>query len=492
MNAVHAILHQARTRPEAIAIISDDGGELRFADVASGTGSIASMLAAQGLVEGDVVGTSMRSSPLNLLLQIALARLGAVSVTLHPALPRPERRSLARHFDVAAVVAENKKLVLKDRSLILIDPSWTEPARASKRPFKECEGGDQPMRFQLTSGTTGVPKAVVRPHSWPLELMRQQSPIKRITPDSRFLCRMDVNTSVTLHHCLHHLSVGSAVVFSTARNIGDVFEAIDRHHVTHAFVSPIMLERWVRALPDGQVRFPGITNLTVGGGRLREALQHEVFARVTPNVFINYGIVEAGSIAGADPEMLRQAPACAGRPYPWAEVQIIDENERPLPAGEQGIVRVRSPGVAPGYYRNPAATAKAFRDGWFYSSDIGRFTPDGILMIESRSDDLIILGGIKVNPARIEDVLSTHPEVMESAAFAAQSDAGRIVMMAAVVTRGTLDEQALIRYCRERLGVVTPERIFSLPELPRNAMGKVVRRKLAEHAVIKSPLERSE
>jgi acyl-coenzyme A synthetase/AMP-(fatty) acid ligase len=201
--------------------------------------------------------------------------------------------------------------------------------------------------------------------------------------------------------------------------------------------------------------------------------------QLTPNVFMNYGTTETGMVAVGNPELLHRRPDSVGRVVPWARAQIVDEQDRPLPAGEAGILRFRSIGAADGYYRNPAASAKTFRDGWVYPGDIARLLPDGALVIESRIDDVINVGGIKVEPAGIEDALNRHPDVIEAAVFGAKDRDEREILFAAVVLRGAVDEQALIRHCEEQVGRPVPRRIITVRELPRNEMGKVVKHELA-------------
>jgi acyl-coenzyme A synthetase/AMP-(fatty) acid ligase len=479
MNIYEPIREQARRRPAAAAVVRGRR-TMTYAQLDAATQRIALALAAQGLEPGATVGTCMLSSSLYLLVTLALARLGAMVVPLHPHLPPAQRKAIADHLGVAVVLAREKRLALPGIGLVVIDRAWAEAKQAAGDGFQDFAGGENPFRISLSSGTTGLPKAIVRTHARALQAVHQLNRERNIGQEARYLCRMDLNTGVALNDALRYLCAGARLVFAAGKDVTHVFEAIERHQVTHAYTSPVMLERWVDALPAGRQRFPSLTRLTVSGGRLREPLRQEIVGRLTPCIFVNYGMSEVGSVADADPGMLERFPECVGRTHSWLELEITDEDDRPVPAGETGIVRVRGAGVAQGYYRNPGATRKAFRDGWFYSNDFGRLNREGILAIESRLDDVINLGGVKVDPARIENVLASHPDVIEVAVFDAPSEIGGTVLGAAVVTREVFNEQVLLEFCRDRLGKHAPQRIFAVREMPRNPMGKIVRRDLTQ------------
>src|SRR6185436_651585 len=126
---------------------------------------------------------------------------------------------------------------------------------------------------------------------------------------------------------------------------------------------------------------------------------------------------ETGLTALGDPQLRRTRPDVTGRLAPWIEAQAVDESDRPLPDGEGGILRYRSPHFVREYYDDPEASARAFRGGWFYPGDIGTVA-GRLLTLHSRVDDVINLGGLKVNPNSVEAVLVQHPGVAEAGVFA--------------------------------------------------------------------------
>jgi acyl-coenzyme A synthetase/AMP-(fatty) acid ligase len=407
---------------------------------------------------------------------LALARMGAVSVAVHPLMPKARKQGTIAEYGVAAVVSNRAQPDVDGVPWIAQDDSPLDEGRDAWRGDAEARGGDWPCRIGLSSGTTGTrPKGVLRTHAQILGLALLQQTIVDMGPAARFLVMMDLNLTAHLLRVLRHLLAGNAIVFPRSqRDTAGLFETIDRHAVTHTMVSPIIVSHWLRELTEGQLRIPGLEHLTISGGRVPLALQQEIREKITPNLYVSYGSTEAGAIALAGPELLLRYPDSVGRSVPWGRVQIVDEEDRPVPAGRSGIVQFQGLYAADGYYRNPELSAKVFRNGWVYPGDVGHQLADGALVLEARVDDVINIGGVKIDPAGVEDALAGHPDVVEAAVFVA----GRERLYAAVVTRGAFDEQALIAHCRDRVGPMAPRAIVALQELPRNAMGKVLKHEL--------------
>jgi acyl-coenzyme A synthetase/AMP-(fatty) acid ligase len=169
-------------------------------------------------------------------------------------------------------------------------------------------------------------------------------------------------------------------------------------------------------------------------------------------------------------------------PVPWIDFEIVDEDGDAVPRGEVGAIRVRCEHMMSEYYRDPVATALHFRDGWFYPRDMGSMTPTGALRLHGRADDVMNLNGIKIFPAEIERVLEEHPAVRAAAAFAKRSASHGDIPVAAVELHpsASVAAEELMARARAILGVRAPRKIVVLDALPRNASGKIVKRKLTD------------
>jgi acyl-coenzyme A synthetase/AMP-(fatty) acid ligase len=476
VNIFQAIEGRAQERADAPAILLREEA-LTFAQLVARVERLAATFAAQGVRAGDVVGVAVESSSRHVLVLLALIRLGAVSIAGHDGLPAARWHALGRHFRVSSVITPREDLRIA--GLRVLPPE--SGAMPSETPAIH-PGGEHPWNIALTSGTTGVPRGVALTHAEFLRLSALQRPLLGIDVDARFLCRMSLTTNAVRLRVLHHLCAGGAIVF-TGDALPQALEAIDRHRVTHSFISPIMLQRWLESLPEDHAPFSTLRHLNVSGGALPEAVSRDAERRITPNIAVTYGTTEVGFGAQADPQLRREHPGSVGTLAPWIEAQAVDEHDRPLAAGESGTLRFRGLGVATGYYRPGGPTHDHgkgwFRDGWCYPGDVGRVTAERRLYIDGRADEVISLGGPKVNIRRIEQVLAAHPQVAEIAAFGVSAgDAGEVI--AAVVPRGSFDEQALLLHCRSLGSALEGKlRIVEVRELPRNAMGKVAKLELA-------------
>ena len=443
----------------------------------------------RGIQPGETVGLSLAHSPAHLAAILAIARLGAISLPVHPRTPPRNKIRLLKQFGARRVVtmpvspaaAEGKE---PPPGIELIGLDQLIPARVTTEdnlrgmldywPTPETLG-----RIGLTSGTTGFPNAVCYTHAYWLH--RIASTVEHCDASTRLI---PGNLHLTMGNisAFAALFAGGVVVFHKQRQLDSFISSIQLHAVTHAMMSPATIKDLADTLPFDGNAFPSIRYMRIVGGGLSDHLVKLAKRRITPNIWLPYGISETGAIAMADPALLDAHPDCAGRPKPGVQVEVISPEGKVLGPGETGELRVRVPGMPTEYHMNPERTSEKYRDGWFYTSDIGMVTPEGLIRLEGRSDDRINLGGLKLYPERVEAVLNAHPDVRDSAVFAVPDKDGEKVLVAAVVlSRDGKPDNSLIEYCRERkLGGMTPRRFFVVKELPRNEAGKLMRSTLPE------------
>ncbi|HEY1297722.1 MAG TPA: AMP-binding protein, partial [Chloroflexota bacterium] len=186
------------------------------------------------------------------------------------------------------------------------------------------------------------------------------------------------------------------------------------------------------------------------------------------------------------PELL----GSVGRPLLGTSISIVDEHDRPLPAGVAGEILVRGPQVMRGYWKQPRATAETVRGGWLRTGDVGRLDADGYLYIQDRVKDVIVSGGVNIYPRMVERVLEEHPAVAEVAVVGVPDQRWGESVKAIVVLRASMcaTETELIDFCRDRLGgFQRPRSIDFVDLLPRTATGKVLRRQLREPYWVDQP-----
>ncbi len=327
--------------------------------------------------------------------------------------------------------------------------------------------GEDTAVLMYTSGTTGRPKGVPLSHA---NLLASATAVKlawRWDPVDRLLL------TLPLFH-VHGLGVGligslcagAGVVLRERFDAADVAERA-RRDATLFFGVPAMYQRLVRAGHIGALR--GLRLLVSGSAPLPAALA-DAIAQATGQIPLErYGMTETVMLTG-NPYDGERRPGTVGLPFPGVELRF----------GERDEVQVRGPNVIAGYLDRPDANAEAFTgDGWFETGDTGRRDEAGYLCLVGRLKELIITGGYNVYPREIEEALATHPGVREVAVVGRPSEEWGEEVTAVVVADGEVAEQALRAHAAERLTAYkVPKRVEFTSELPRNAMGKVVRGEL--------------
>ncbi len=471
MTVTQALSEAARRHADRAAVLGG-GVSLTHAGLELCVAQAAADLAALGVAPGDLVGVSMASSPLHLVTLLALARAGACSVHLHPQIARPARDAIAAQFGVTKRIGDPGM-----RTPLLANPSWLEPRAGAGGADRSTP--DAPWRLAMSSGTTGLQKAILYPHGQTLDYLKLHDRVVPMSPGERYLCHRGLDSNLALNTVLCHLRAGGAVVFPESLVLQHFIEAVDRHAVTQLTLSPAFLRNLVDAVPEKGLRFPGLRLVRVAGSSLPPSLLEAALERLTPNLASVYGLFEIGFVTFGGAADLRRVPESVGKVVAGVEAELTDEGGAPVAAGTPGLLRLRRAGMPQAYFRNPEATAKAFRGGWFHTGDYARLDAEGMLHIGGRADDKMNLDGQKIEPGPIEQALETHPAVAEAAVFAA-APRGKARLYAAVVRRAPVDEQALLAHCRGRVGEpYTPKQVFFLERLPRNEAGKLLRGELS-------------
>ncbi|GBD30393.1 Long-chain-fatty-acid--CoA ligase [bacterium HR32] len=204
-----------------------------------------------------------------------------------------------------------------------------------------------------------------------------------------------------------------------------------------------------------------------------------------------YGLTEASPVTHCNPLYGLRKPGSIGIPVPDTDAQVVDpETGVPLPVGEVGELCVRGPQVMAGYRNQPEETARALRDGWLHTGDMARMDEDGFFYMVDRKKEMINVGGLKVFPREVEEVLYRHPAVREAAAVGVPDPARGEVVKAFVTLKpgAQATEEELVAFCRQHLAPhKVPRSVEFRPELPKTLIGKVLRRALAEEERLKAP-----
>jgi long-chain acyl-CoA synthetase len=336
-----------------------------------------------------------------------------------------------------------------------------------------------------TSGTSGLPKGV------PLTYGNLQSDVDASIAHANFDGSHKFLGLVPLFHAfgmtammLAPIQLGATIVYMSRFSPVGMISAIREHGISLLGGVPSMFAALLRLKEASAADFKTIYAIISGGEPLPTVLREAFLARFGVPLYEAYGMTETSlAISLNTPQMHK--PGSVGRPIPGMHVRIVDDAGNDLAAGQPGEIWVKGPMVMKGYHNLPTETAAALTaDDYFRTGDLGRFDPEGFLYITGRKKDLIIVAGEKASPREIEEILMSHPSIVE-AAVVGKKDASRgEVVVAFVIGREGLatTPEELREFCRSQ-GLAqwkVPREVRIVSDLPRSATGKVLKRVLAE------------
>jgi len=481
-------------------------GRFSYAALDRAANQAANALAALGVGPGERVAACLPNDVQLPILFLATQRLGALWVGVNRLLAPPEKAYLLRdsgahvYVTLASLVREIEAQpdLPELAHVIAVSPgvadcSWARRcAAASEARPAFASDPFAPAAIAYTSGTTGFPKGAVH-SAHNLLLPGTISRLTRRVPEG------------TRQGAVLPLTILNLVVLEVLAPWidGRTVVAVDR-------TDPVGLAEWIRServgafsgvptifhdlLTHPEVKAADLASLVVpavGGSDVPPEVVRLYRERFGRAVGIGYGMTEAPTAVTWSDGSVPSAPGLCGKPLPQVEIEILDESGRLLPAGEIGEITVGParggpyPGVYTpmlGYWRKPEATAQALRAGRYHTGDLGFVAEDGNLYIRGRRNELILRGGANVYPAEVERALQSHADIEFAAVFGIPDERLGERVVAVVQPRAgrtTPAEDVLRAFCAEQIArYKLPDRIASVAALPRNAMGKVVKREL--------------
>jgi acyl-CoA synthetase (AMP-forming)/AMP-acid ligase II len=378
------------------------------------------------------------------------------------------------------------QLVRLDRSpgVRSID-AWLAPAGGVPVPVSVAP--DAPFNIIYSSGTTGTPKGIVQPHSMRWAHVRRASNFG-YDRESVTICSTPLYSNTTLVSFFPAIAGGGAVVLMPKFEAGKFLELSQKHHVTHAMLVPVQYQRLMDRSDFDSFDLSRYRMKFCTSAPFSAALKADILKRWPGGLIEYYGMTEGGGTCMLLAHLFPDKLHTVGQPVAGHDIRLIDEQGKELPAGQIGEVVGRSTAMMKEYFNQPGKTAEAewYDDAgnrFIRTGDVGRFDADGFLTLMDRRKDMIISGGFNIYPSDLEAVLFQHPAVLDGAVVGVPSKEWGETPVAFVVLRpnatATADDIKL--WINERLGKtqrLSAVRVAS--ELPRSAIGKVLKRELRD------------
>ena len=478
---------------------------ISYADLNSRIERAANGLAASGIAKGDRVALLVPNIPEFVVAYYAILRCGAIVVPINVLYKAAEIAYVLQDSEAKALIlfdgfapqgiAGAEKAPSVSKIIIVGDvvskgtTSWEALMDASapeRLPVKVTP--DDIATICYTSGTTGRSKGAMLTHRNFIANCEQLDRTERgCAKESDVLLLVLPLYHIYAMNCAMnaYLRAGATIVLVRRFDALQVLEQIQKHRCNFFHGAPPMYVTWVNTPTLGDYDLSSMRVAFSGAAPLPIQVLDRFHAVTGVEIVEGYGLTETSPVTHSNCAVPLSKPGTVGPPIPGVEARLVDEEDRDVPPGEPGEIVCRGENITIGYWRNPAATAEALRNGWFHTGDIATIDEDGYYHIVDRKKDMINSGGCKVWPREVEEVLFKHPAVRE-AAVVAMPDAHwgeRPVAYIALKEGQTATQEELIAYCKEHLASYKAPCLIKFQEaLPKLPTGKVLRRVLREEA----------
>ncbi len=480
---LHEILTFAATRAPDAPALTVAGTTRTFAALDDRVARLAGVLAANAQ-PGDRVAMVADNGEAWVEAYYGVPRAGMVLTPINHRLTPAEQADLLALAEPTVLLGQRARLdalaplAARFPSVQIVaavdEPGWDAMLQAAT-PLGSLpdQRADDPAWLLFTSGTTGRPKGAVLTHTSLVTAVVGTAFGRPVHDDDVFATAFPLCHVAGFNVMVFHLHGRPAVVLPRFR--AEEFAAtVAEHSVTATSLAPTMLVSLLDHLDAAGTDLPSLRLVGYGAAPIPPAVLRRAADRLGVTFSGSYGMTELSGAAAFD-----------GVAHPLVSFRIVDDAMADVAPGEVGEIVVRGDQVTSGYWRDPVATAEAFRGGWFHTGDLGRWD-DGLLRIVDRSKDVIITGGENVMSREVEDVLHEHPAVAAVAVVGVPDEYWGEAVCAIVERQGEVSETELVAHVGERLaGFKKPKHVVFVEALPVNASGKILkaelRRLAAEH-----------
>ena len=502
MNLVELAEARFRDSGEYVSLVFD-GRNITTLEMERSSRKLASALRTLGVKRGDRVIVQMPNRPEVFQSFGAIWRIGAAVVPVNHMIGADESSYIYRDCGGETLISSTDFLprikacrasVPALRNVILVGDSvakdyhsYHQLVDGNPEELGIANTGDDDLAaIVYTAGTTGRSKGVMHSHQslhYSGRIFYEQVPVPEGNV-SVFVLPMCHIYGITCMVAAYFHERGKAIILSSF-TIDKIFKAIQTYR-GNLFVGVPTLYVYMLLHPDpGKYDLSSMKWWISGSAALAPETWHGFKEKFGFEIIEGWGLTETGSTGCCNPPDRPKKVGSIGRPMPGAELKIVDDQGGELPDGQQGEIILRTPGMMKGYWRRPEETAEVLKDGWLHTGDIGYVDADGFYFITDRKKDVIIKGGENICPREIEEVIMAHPNVCEAGVVGVKDGVYGEEIKAFVVMKPGMQvtSQELTDHCCARLKrFKTPKDFTFVKTLPKNLVGKVLRKELREMA----------
>ncbi len=495
----------AKQYPEKVAYVFLDK-EVTYADLDTSITLFANGLKRLGVQKGDHIALLLGNSPHFIIGLYGALRIGATVIPINPTYTKGEITYILKNSDAKVAITldflvpsleEVKEEISSLQHLIVCESNLQQEHNLLSSNgihsfsslvqhqdvtyiFPTLDEDDTAL-ILYTSGTTGKPKGAMLTQQNVYQNAKDVADYLSINGEDRVVAALPMFHVFCLTVALNApLMNGGTVLVMPKFSPTTFFQLVEEKRATIFAGVPTMYNFLLQSNKGAKEKVKTLRLCISGGASMPVALLKEFERQFGVVVAEGYGLSEASPVTCFNPIDKERKPGSIGTSIMNVENKVVDEMGREVPIGEVGELIVKGANVMKGYYKLPEDTAHALRNGWLYTGDLARMDHEGYFYIVDRKKDMIIVGGYNVYPREVEEVLYSHPDIVEVAVLGIPDPVFGEQIKCYVVTKGAnIGEQDLLDYCQIHLAKYKiPSSITFLDELPKNATGKILRKAL--------------
>lgn len=478
---------QTETHAARRAIVFGDR-TLTYADLRERVYTLSAEMQARGIRVGDRVGVMFRNSPEFVIAYWAVLNTGALAVPLNDHYQQKEILYFIDACELKLILTNESYRTLCETVLpqakthceLLLQETWdTLPSRPDWQP--PVVDPHTPVMFQFSSGSTGTPKRIARNHEQILWELDSLANTLRNTPEDRFLGVAPFSHVNGLMRTMMSSFRAGATLFPATFERQQVAALIEREKLTMFIAVPFMFITLAQTRYERAPDFSSLRLCISASAPLPNKYNREFWSKFGIPIRQLYGSTETGTMSVNLSEDIDDTLDSVGAPLERVAFAVVDEAGERVAAETIGQVIVSSPWAIRGYDDLPELNAQVFKDGYFYTGDLGRLDAQGRLYLQGRIKFLINKGGFKIDPREVEEVLEAHPQIEEVAVVGVPTAYGDDKVKAVIVRRGPCTEIELAEFCRSKIADFKIPSVFEFrEEMPKSPTGKLRRAMLTE------------